>query len=213
MNKQTILFDFDGVIADSFEAALSTAKTRCMHKTEEVYRRLFEGNIYEGKDDATLDHSQCNHNIDWWDTLASYFNEEDALFAQMDDVVKQLAAEHRLVIVSSSMHAVISSFLKTHGLDQYFTAIYDADVHRSKSEKIGMIFEKYGIGPDECVMITDSKGDILEAREKGVESIAVTWGFNSYDVLLSGEPFRIVRLPDELPNAVTDFFRGKATSA
>ena len=76
-----------------------------------------------------------------------------------------------------------------------------------------MVFEKYNIGPDDCVMITDSKGDILEAREKDVESIAVTWGFNNYDVLLSGEPFRIVRLPDELPNAVTDFFRSKSRAA
>lgn len=213
MSHRTVLFDFDGVICDSFNAALSTAQKRCMHKTEEIYRANFEGNIYHAKDDDTLDHSACNHSIDWWETLASFFNENEALFAQMDEVVKHLAQDNRLVIVSSSLHSVISSFLKTHKLEQYFDSIYDADVHNSKSEKIGMIFEKYGVTSKDCVMITDSKGDILEAREKGVECIAVTWGFNGFDVLASADPFRIVHVPAELPNAVTEFYHGKGTTA
>jgi hypothetical protein len=53
------------------------------------------------------------------------------------------------------------------------------------------------------------KHHINEAREQGVDSVAVTWGYNNYDVLLSGNPWRIVRLPDEIPNAVTEYFRGK----
>ena len=213
MSRRTVLFDFDGVIADSFNAALATAQARCMHKTEEIYRANFEGNIYAAKDDESLDHSQCNHDIDWFETLASFFNENEALFAQMDDTIKHLAQDNRLVIVSSSLHSVITSFLKTHKLDTYFDAIYDAEVHNSKSEKIAMILEKYGLTPKDCVMITDSKGDILEAREQGVECIAVTWGFNSYDVLASANPFRIVHVPVELPNAVTEFYHGKGTTA
>lgn len=210
MSKQTILFDFDGVIADSFAAAHGTAQTYCKHNTEESYRKHFEGNAWDSFKSKQLDdHEGCDHTLDWWTTFSSIFAEKGGLFQGMDATVKHLAGDRRLVIVSSAVDRVITPFLEKHGLREYFDGIYDADVHRSKSEKIGMIFEKYGIGPDDCVMITDSKGDILEAREKHVETIAVTWGFNSYDVLLSGEPFRIVRLPNELPNAVTDFFRGK----
>lgn len=212
-HHRIILFDFDGVIADSFAAAFGTAQKHCMHQTEETYRELFEGNIYRSYDDmigAEADHSKCNHAIDWWATFSSLFDDNKGLFEEMDVIVKKLAAEYRLVIISSSVHAVIEPFLQTHGLANCFADIYDADTHRSKSEKIGMVFEKYGIGPNDCVMITDSKGDILEAREKEVNAIAVTWGFNSYDVLLSGDPWRIVRLPSELPNAVTEFFKSKA---
>lgn len=206
---RTVLFDFDGVIADSFEAALGTAKARCMHKTEEIYRSQFEGNIYEGKDDESLDHSDCDHSIDWWATFSSLFDSSSALFTGMDEVIRRLAKEYRLVIVSSSMDRIIRSFLEKENLGQYFDSIYDADIHKNKAEKIGMIFEKYGLGADDCIMITDSKGDVLEAREKGVASIAVTWGFNGYDVLLSADPWRIVRLPGEIPNAVTEYFHGK----
>ncbi len=210
--QRFILFDFDGVIADSFAAAHGTAQTYCVHNTEESYRKHFEGNAWDDYDHDGKDHSKCNHELNWWDTFNSFFSEKDGLFAGMDTVVRKLAQDHMLVIVSSSIRSVITSFLKTHDLEHCFAAIYDAEVHRSKSAKIGMIFEKFGIGPDDCVMISDSKGDILEAREKAVETICVTWGFNTKDVLVSGEPFRIVELPDELPNAVEDFFRGKASS-
>lgn len=211
MANRTVLFDFDGVIADSFAAAHGTAQSYCIHNDEERYRKLFEGNVYKTDMavDEPLDHSQCKHDLDWWDTFAGLFSEKDGLFTGMDTVVKQLSENYRLVIVSSSVHAIITSFLATHGLSDCFDGIYDAEMHTSKSEKIGMIFEKYGIGPDDCFMITDSKGDILEAREKGVESVGVTWGFNSKEVLVSAEPWRIVELPSELPNAVTEFFRGK----
>jgi HAD superfamily hydrolase (TIGR01549 family) len=210
---RTILFDFDGVIADSFAAAFGTAQKHCMHQTETSYRELFEGNIYRSYDEmvgTAQDHSECNHAIDWWSTFSSLFDDNKGLFEEMDVIIKKLAEDYRLIIISSSVHKVIEPFLKTHGLDGCFASIYDAEVHRSKSEKIAMAFEKHGFGPNDCVMITDSKGDILEARAKDVASIGVTWGFNDYNVLLSGDPWRIVRLPSEIPNAVTEFFKSKA---
>jgi phosphoglycolate phosphatase-like HAD superfamily hydrolase len=215
-HRRTVFFDFDGVITDSFAAALATSKKRCMHMIEEVYRKQFEGNSWLNYDDIGndgKDHSQCNHNLDWFGTFSTIFRESDALFGMMDSVVRGLAKDYRLIIVSSSSHGVIASFLKTHQLDDCFEEIMDANLHTSKSVKIGMAFEKYGITPDTSIMITDSKGDILEAREKGVECIGVSWGFNSFDVLASANPFRIVNVPDELPNAINEFFHGKGTAA
>lgn len=212
--RRTVLFDFDGVIADSFAAAHGTAQTHCVHNTEERYRGYFEGNIYHANmAPEAEDHSRCDHDLDWWGTFGALFEEKGALFTHMDTVVRKLAEEYRLVIVSSSIHSLIESFLKRHDLTNCFEGIYDANVHTSKSEKIGMIFEEFGIGPADCVMITDSKGDILEAREKNVESIAVMWGFNSIEALESGNPWRIVQLPTEIPSAVAEFFHGKGTAA
>ncbi len=211
-NDRTVLFDFDGVIADSFAAAYGTARTFCVHNDEGKYRKFFEGNVY--KSDMVSqgeDHSDCKHDLDWWDTFTALFAEKGGLFTGMDVAINKLAENHRLVIVSSSIRRVIEQFLKDHNLTDKFAAIYDADMHRSKSDKIGMIFDTYGIEAGDCIMITDSKGDILEAREKGVQSLCVTWGFNSKEVLVSGEPWRIVELPSELPNAVIEFFHGKGS--
>ena len=45
MKTRYILFDFDGVIADSYAPAFEVQKMICPHLTEEVYRKRFEGNI------------------------------------------------------------------------------------------------------------------------------------------------------------------------
>ncbi len=136
-----------------------------------------------------------------------------ALAQGIDETVRRIAEDHRLVIVSQAPESAIVPFLESRDLRKYFDSIFDGDLQLNKSAKIGMVFEQYNIGPRDCVMITDSKDDILQARDKDVECIAVTWGFNDYDMLLSGNPFRIVRLPDEIPNAVTEFYHGKGTTA
>lgn len=214
MSKRFVLFDFDGVIADSFSAAFETANQHCSNRTEETYRKQFEGNIYDSKHDfETGDHTKCNHDLNWWETFVPIFEAKATMFDGMEKVIRHLAADHTLIIVSSSIHRAILSMLEKYKVMDCFTEIYDSAMHTSKSEKIGMIFEKYGATPKNSVMITDSKGDVLEAREKAVEAIAVTWGFNNRETLMTAEPFRIIELPDEIPNAVAEFYKGKGTTA
>ena len=80
------------------------------------------------------------------------------------------------------------------------------EVHRSKIEKIRMLFEKYAIGPDRSVFITDTLGDMHEAKEHELGVIACSWGFHPHQQLEKGMPFRIVDTPAELPDAIDDFF-------
>ena len=55
-----------------------------------------------------------------------------------------------------------------------------------------MLFEKYDLKPDDCVFITDTLGDILEAKKVNVRSIAVTFGFHDQERLKRGEPLHLV---------------------
>jgi phosphoglycolate phosphatase-like HAD superfamily hydrolase len=76
-----------------------------------------------------------------------------------------------------------------------------------------MIFEKYGTSASECVFVTDTLGDMLEAKKEHVGAIAVSWGFHSREVLEKGEPFRILEMPSEIVSTVADYFArgGKRT--
>jgi phosphoglycolate phosphatase len=47
-------------------------------------------------------------------------------------------------------------------------------------------------------MIGDALSDVRAAKEAGVASIAVTWGHQSLETLLRGEPEYIVKSPNEL---------------
>ena len=47
-------------------------------------------------------------------------------------------------------------------------------------------------------MVGDSLSDIRAAKEASVTSIAVTWGHQSLEHLLRGNPDHVVRFPQEL---------------
>jgi phosphoglycolate phosphatase-like HAD superfamily hydrolase len=47
-------------------------------------------------------------------------------------------------------------------------------------------------------MVGDSLSDIRAAKEAAATSIAVTWGHQSLEHLLSGDPDYIVNIPSEL---------------
>ncbi|MEK9154423.1 MAG: HAD hydrolase-like protein, partial [Patescibacteria group bacterium] len=84
--------------------------------------------------------------------------------------------------------------------------VMGADVHTSKSKKIEMVFKKYGITARKCVFITDTLGDMREAKSVGVGAIGVSWGFHARETLLQGEPFRIVAQPAEISPAISAYF-------
>ena len=69
-----------------------------------------------------------------------------------------------------------------------------------------MVLEKYGIQPNDCVFITDTLGDMREAKAAGVGAIGVSWGFHSRETLSKDEPLRIVESPQDMPRAISDYF-------
>ena len=205
-----MLFDFDGVIADSYKVAWETAQTLCKRITEEEYKMAFEGNVHE-RHDALMsrDHGpECRHDLDWFSVFTPMFEDKAQLFKGMREVVESLSHLYVLIVVSSTVTSPIQGFLEKHHLGRYFSEVMGADVHTSKREKIRMIFEKYKASASECVFITDTLGDMREARACGVGAIGVSWGFHSRETLEKGEPFRIVEHPSEIVSAISDYFAG-----
>ena len=57
---------------------------------------------------------------------------------------------------------------------------------------------EYGVRPGECVFVTDTVGDVREAQELGIRSVAVTWGFHSAERLAEVSPDVVVESVEEL---------------
>lgn len=211
MEKKFVLFDFDGVIADSFAVASALAKRVCKENTPERYRSAFEGNIYDSIEiekpgGKRPDHGDdCAHDLDWWDEYEKAFTTVHP-FDGIPAVLKQLHESYRFIIVTSGHRKFIEPFLSAHGLLGLFEDILDVDVHTHKTKKIEMIFNKYGITASDCVFVTDTLGDLREAAHHSMGTIACSWGFHSHETLSQGLPFRIVDSPKEIPDAVGDYF-------
>ncbi len=205
-SKKHIIFDFDGVIIDSFQTALSVEQITVPELDDETYRILFEGNInkVEGYQNESL--KKIKHDEVFWSEYTKRVLRDAQLFPKMQDVITQLSNQYSLSVISSSISSLISDMLSREHLEQYFEEILGNDVHPSKIEKIKMIFDKYDLSPEDCVFVTDTLGDIREGNQVGVGSIGVTWGFHSVEVLAQGNPFRLINHPDQLIETISDYF-------
>ncbi|HRH33322.1 MAG TPA: HAD family hydrolase [bacterium] len=198
MKKNFILFDFDGVIVDSFAPAFSVTKVICPDVTEDDYRRRFEGNINSWQESNHGHSNKCQHAIDFFSKYLPRMRKEVSLMKGMAEVIVESSKNFTLVIISSTTSQGIKNFLEDHHLLHYFTEILGNDISPSKIEKMKIIFSKYGIAAKDCLFITDTLGDLKEAAEVNIKTVAVTWGFHSLKTLEKGNPWVIVNTSQEL---------------
>ena len=207
MKKPFILFDFDGVITDSFQTAFEVQKMICPHITEDIYRKLFEGNINDSWSSVGIHTNECRHDIDFFAEYIPRMKNEAQIVPGMRDVIMELEKNYTLIVISSTISSPIREFLEEHDLASHFTQIMGNDIHKSKVEKIKMVFEKYGIEAKDCVFITDTLGDMKEAAQMEVGAIGTMWGFHKTEALLRGNPFCLVDEPAKLPVAISNYFK------
>jgi phosphoglycolate phosphatase len=207
MKNKYILFDFDGVIIDSFACAYAVKKLICPNATESQYRKCFDGNINDDWHKGDIEHDEtCRHGLDFSAEYSPLIEKEAPIFPGMREAVRKLAKSYKLIVISSTLTAPIGAILNKFGIASLFTDVFGNDINPSKVEKIKMVFSKYGVSSERCVFVTDTLGDMLEASKTGVKAIGVAWGFQDKKTLLRGNPFKIVDNPKELPDAVNSFF-------
>lgn len=204
-SKKIILFDFDGVIVDSFNIAYESTTKVLGDIGEDVYRGFFKGNIY--KSEAVQENTKLNGD-DMVTDDDPFFKYYGPALLGIDPVpgikkaLRSLGEEYRMVVVSSAINGPIENFLKMHGMLGWFERIYGASVHTDKAVKIRMVFDDFGVVADDCMFVTDTLGDLREASSVGIRSIGVSWGFHTHETLTEGESVGIVNTVEALSGLI-----------
>jgi len=190
--KKYLIFDFDGVLADTFDYSHQKIKMA-------------------GLGDTTVEQWKAHHDWNVFETPAVSFHwESRELFRKLyfEDVclcipffskleLEKLSQDYTLFIISSNREYSIEKYLCHHEME-YFTEVLGGDFHKSKVEKFKYIFNKYDFSKDDCYFITDTLWDILEGNEVGVETIAVDFGFHERARLEKWSPYKIISSTQEL---------------
>ena len=66
----------------------------------------------------------------------------------------------------------------------------------TKSALLAFLMRKYAVAPEECVIVGDTKSDFIAAKDNGIESVGVTWGYGKPDELALAS--RIAATPAEV---------------
>ena len=182
--RKLLIFDFDGVLEDTFDWNFRVAKRRYKGIDKEDYRSWFNGNIYEHP--VILEAGPMN--------VTEYFNIYKKGFIgkklknKFKKLLEDLSKKYNLVIISSIDEDIILPYLRRSKALHFFKDVWGYKNEKSKVKKFKRFLRKYKVSKKECLFITDTLGDIMEANKVGVNSIGVSWGYHNKNTLLKGNP-------------------------
>lgn len=193
MRYRCIIFDFDGTLANTEEKAL------------EIYNKLAAKNHFPTVSQEDL---QKMKKMNFKELIATI----EVPLAKIPKILR--AAQHRmkgemhtiqpfeanlvehlkelkknvdyLGIITSNTRRNVKSFLKSQGVHS-FDFIVSSPL-MSKQIKISAIARKYRLDKRDILYVGDESRDLEACRTAGVDSAAVSWGYNHPDTLKRDDP-------------------------
>ncbi len=206
--KKVIIFDFDGVIADSApfyseryrQSAQAFGKKFPVNDIEDFknwYDSAWENNYKNlGFTDEEIEKAMLNVR-----KPADY--SQIPLFKNIKEILTKLSEKYTLTIASCTAHAKIQSKLEQENIAGLFSFISGGDNHGSdKQEIIAIVMRELNISPSDAVMIGDTEMDIICAVKNNLRAIGTSYGWNSRKRLEKIGCKNIIDTPDELPEMV-----------
>jgi beta-phosphoglucomutase len=187
-----IVFDFDGVIADSEPLHLRALQEVLTPLGLSVGREEYYAR-YLGYDDAgafraigndrglTLSEDDVRSLISAKSTVyQSLATSDGVLYAGATRCVEELAAEYPLGIASGAQRHEIQSILRAGRLDRHFRFIVasgDTRTGKPAPDPYLRAAALHGFEPSECVAIEDSRWGIESARGAGMRCVGITHSY------------------------------------
>jgi len=205
-----IIFDFDGVLADTLNDLIQFGQEVCDELgVKHVVKKDDLSNL-EIMSFASFGRA-CEvpeHLVDEFvQSCLKRFAEKKsppAIFNGLGNIVRNLAINNTLAIITTNSSQNVNAFLIEHGLDECIHTVYGIDIPGSKAQKISIARDQFSADTkrESMFMVGDSLSDISAAKEASVTSIAVTWGHQSLEHLLCGDPDYVVRFPHDLVEVI-----------
>ena len=201
-----IIFDFDGVLADTLHDLMQFGQEVCDELGVKHAVKKDDLSNLEIMSFASFGRA-CEvpeHLVDEFvQRCLKRFAEKKsppAIFNGLSTIVRNFAVNNTLAIITTNSSQNVHAFLIEHGLDECIHAVYGIEIPGSKAQKISIARNRFSVDtkPDSVFMVGDSLSDIRAAKEASVTSIAVTWGHQSVEHLFRGDPDYIVHFPRDL---------------
>lgn len=208
MKTKVIVFDFDGTIADTYDAIV------------EITNRLSAEFGYQPVNEAELDELK---NLSSREIVKKSKISPFQIPFLLKKLKLELAKEignlkpiakiennllhlkqkgYKLGIITSNTKNNVLAFLEKNNLQLLFDFIYSETTIFGKHKVIDQFLKQNNLEPDEIIYVGDETRDINAAKKSNVKVIAVSWGFNSPSVLAQYQPNFLINHPHELIEAV-----------
>jgi len=191
------------VLIDSLKGVIEVSSTFCRSishepvSTAEIIGTLEDMTYYGLARSIGLTTGQSEQYADYVFEKFQDTGSSMPFFPGIESMLHHLAPSD-MAIVSGNARDVITAKLAAHHLAKAAPCILGAFEPGDKAEKIRNACRYFNADPASTCMIGDAVSDIRQAKKAGVQSIAVTWGWQSRELLAKNEPDYIVESVDEL---------------
>jgi len=192
-----IIFDFDGVIDNNYNLSFELCSKKFLNITVEEHKKQYDGNVH-------LEREKLKEKDTGFDLLKclSESRKDRKIEEGTKNTLTSLAEDFKLGIISSCYEYGIKDYLKNNQVENLFSFVYGLETHKLKTYKFKKILGDFKVKENECIFITDTLGDILEANEVGIGTIAVDFGYHDRERLEKGNPLKIISRFEELIETV-----------
>ena len=204
-----LIFDFDGVLADTLQPMLTYAGQVCQElgypcePTQADLEALERMEFSEYGRQLGIPEEKIGTFVTRNFELFLNHKEPLAITPGLEPILTELSTKTTLAIVTGNSKNVVGKFLKTYGLKEKFRIMLCSEDQGNRVDKINKIQELMSSPYGEAYMIGDAVSDIRSARKAGVKSVAVAWGHQSQQKLADEHPDYLVESPEDLLSLIT----------
>ena len=207
-----VLFDLDGVLADSRHAIASCvnhalAANGLGARDERDLHRLigpplplaFAELLGEPVDSEAVLACIATYRARYADVSLT----DTAVFPGIPEAVARVAAAHRIGVATSKPLAFADPLLRALGLRERFLVVAGPGLDAPSEDKATTVGRALrALGATGGAMVGDTRFDMAAARAHGLRAIGVAWGIGSREELRAAGAERIVEAPEDLPDAL-----------
>ena len=209
-NIDTVIFDLDGTLLDTLDD-LTASVNYCMdkyhchiHSREEV-RNMVGNGIYVlmeralpgGKQHPQYKECMADFPVHYKAHMLDHTRPFDGIH-EMLTALKD--SGYKLAIVSNRFDSAVKSLNQTFFPEEISVAIGESASIAKKPapDTVFKAMEELHSRPESCIYIGDSEVDAATGKAARMDTILVSWGFRSLEVLKDAAPDWIVDSPDQI---------------
>ncbi|GEA51355.1 phosphoglycolate phosphatase [Vibrio inusitatus NBRC 102082] len=223
-NIKLLAFDLDGTLLDSvpdLAAALDLAM-KAMERpgVSEAQVREWVGNgadILSARalsqsieiDTSLTEESKREARVHFDRFYAECGHSKSTLYPKVkESLIALQQAGYQLAIITNKPYQFVPEILEQHGIAHLFVDVLGGDsLVKKKPDPMPLthLMSTQQVSHSEMIMIGDSKNDILAAKNAGVMSVALPYGYNHGEPIELANPDHLIQDLSQLPELLTHY--------
>ena len=198
MDKQLLIFDFDGTLIDSVPDLADATNAMLTTLGKETYpistirnwvgngsrmlvERALVGDIDVLEGELTQEEADYAEQV-FFDVYKNISGSKTVAYPDVDSGLKKLqAAGFKLALVTNKPIRFVPKILQFFGWQDLFSEVLGGDslpVKKPDPAPLLHVCETLNINPAQAIMIGDSKNDILAGQNANMDTLGLSYGYN-----------------------------------